>query len=158
MSDTGDWSRLTDANGDPYDPRAALDSIASGGAEGYDELWRRAHHQGDLGTAAYAIVPELVRLMRDAPKPDWRAYSLIAVIEERRRGERSPPIPEWLASSYETAMRQVIPCALAHLQCTDEDIEVRCLLAVLAHAKRQPTIAAIALWTEDERREVLGEL
>lgn len=159
MDETGNWSRLTDANGDAYHPRPALAAIASGSAdEGYDELWQRAHHQGDLGTAAYAVVPELVRLMSDAPEPDWRAYALIATIEERRNRDRNPPVPEWLASAYETAMRQVVQSALTHLRGTEEDTEVRSLLAVLAHAKRQPTIGAIALWTEDERREALGEL
>lgn len=33
MNDTGDGSRLTDANGEPYDPRGALKAIASGDAE-----------------------------------------------------------------------------------------------------------------------------
>jgi hypothetical protein len=96
--------------------------------------------------------------MSDAPEPDWRAYALIATIEERRNRDRNPPVPEWLASAYETAMRQVVQSALTHLRGTEEDTEVRSLLAVLAHAKRQPTIGAIALWTEDERREALGEL
>lgn len=159
MDDNGNWSRLTDASGDTYDPRPALNAIASGSAdEGYNELWQRTQHQGDLGTAAYAIVPELVRLMGDAPEPDWRAYALIATIEERRSGEGNPPVPEWLVSSYEMAMRKIVPSALAHLRGAEEDTEVRSLLAVLAHAKRQPTIGAIALWTEDERREVLDEL
>jgi len=67
MDNTDDWSLLRDAYGDTYDPRPALAAIKSGNAaEGYDELWQRVHHQGDLGTAAYAIVPELVRLMHVA--------------------------------------------------------------------------------------------
>jgi len=159
MNETGDWSRLTDAYGDTYDPRPALAAIAHGNAaEGFDELWQRAHHQGDLGTAAYAIVPELVRWMADGVEPDWRAYALIATIEERRKAERNPAIPEWLARAYETAMREVVQPALTHLRSADGDAEVRSLLAVLAHAKGQPTIGAIALWTEDERSEALGEL
>lgn len=159
MRETSDWARLTDADGKPYDPRPALDAIANGdGERGYDQLWQRAHHQGDLGTAAYAVVPELVRLMSNAPEPDWRAYGLIGTIEECRRTIGNPPIPGWLASSYETSMREVVQSALEHLRDAHGDPEVRSLLAVLAHAKGQRTIAAIALWTEDERQEALGEL
>jgi hypothetical protein len=159
MNETGEWLRLTDAYGDQYDPRPALAAIAQGNAgEGFEELWERVHHQGDLGTAAYAIVPELVRLMTDAAEPDWRAYALIATIEECRKAEGNPVIPDWLARPYETAIREVVQPALAHLRFADGDEEVRSLLAVLAHAKGQPTIGAIALWTEDERSEALGEL
>ena len=121
-------------------------------------MWERVHHQGDLGTAAYAIVPELVRLMSDAPKPDWRAYALIAIVEERQEAEGNPTIPDWLVRPYETAMRGVVRPALAHLRDADGDAEVRSLLAVLAHAKGQSTIGVIALWTEDERSEALGQI
>lgn len=158
MNESGDWSGLTDAYGDRYDPRPALAAIASGDADqGFDELWQRAHHQGDLGTAAYAVVPELVRLMAGAVDPDWRAYALIATIEERRSRTESPAIPDWLARPFEAAMREVVQPALAHLRDADGDAEVRSILAVVAHAKGQPTIGAIALWTEDERSEALGE-
>ena len=158
MNGTGEWSGLTDADGDTYDPRQALAAIASGNADdGYEELWQRAHHQGDLGTAAYAIVPELTRLMAAAAEPDWRAYALIATVEERRKAKGSPAIPDWLQQRYETAMREVVQPALAHLSGADRDVEVRSLIAVLAHAKGQRTIGVIALWTEDERTEALGE-
>ena len=159
MNDTGDWSRLTDANGEHYDPRGALKAIASGDTDnGYDELWQRVHHQGDLGTAAYAVVPNLVSLMSHRAKPDWRAYALIATVEERRKADRNPNIPDWLQGPYETAMRDVIGPALSHLRGVNDDADVRSLLAVLAHAKGQPTVGAIALWTEDERQEALGEI
>lgn len=159
MNDTGDWSQLTDASGDSYDPREALKAIASGDADnGYEELWHRVHHQGDLGTAAYAVVPDLVRLMSDRARPDWRAYALIATIEERRKADRNPSIPDRLEGPYVTAMREVVEPALSHLRGVDNDADVRSLLAVLAHAKGQRTIGAIALWTEDERQEVLGEI
>jgi hypothetical protein len=159
MNEPGDWSRLTDANGDPYDPRGALEAIANGNAgEGYDELWQRVHHQGDLGTAAYAVVPELVRLMGNRKEADWRAYSLIATIDERRKAAGNPSVPDWLEGSYGTAMRELIPPALAHLRRAEDDLDVRSLLAVLAHAKGQRTVGAIALWTEDERQEALGEI
>jgi hypothetical protein len=159
MNETPEWSRLTDANGEPYDPRRALDAVANrDAAEGYDELWERLHHQGDLGTAAYAAVPELVRLMQAAPLPDWRPYALIATIEERRKADGSPPLPHWLSEPYAAALKDVVEPATRHLRLTDADLEVRSLLATIAQAKGQRTIGAISLWTEDERAEALGEL
>jgi hypothetical protein len=101
MNNTSDWSGLTDANGNSYDPSAALTAIANGNfAEGYDELWQRVHHQGELGTAAYAVVPELVRLMQSARLPDWRAYALIATIDECRKS-RGPSVPAWLVRTMQ---------------------------------------------------------
>jgi len=159
MNDTAEWSRLTDAYGQTYDPRSALNAIENGDlGQGYDELWDRTHHQGDLGTAAYAVVPELVRFLKAQVEPDWRAYALIATIEERRNAGGSPLVPDWLASAYQTAMRDVITPALAHFRDAQNDADVRSLLAVLAHAKGQRSIGAITLWTEDERQEALGEI
>lgn len=153
-----DWSRLTDASGQSYDPRPALEAIRTGAEQaGYDELWERVHHQGDVGTAAYAIVPDLVLLMTEAPSPDWRAYALIATAEEARCTHQEPSVPDFLEPSYRAAMRDVVSPALRHLQDATHDLDVRSALSVLAYAKDQPTIGAIALWTDDERREALGE-
>lgn len=157
MTNAEQWSELTDASGQPYDPRPALAAVAAGDAgAGYDELWERLHHQGDLGTAAYAAVPELVRCVEGAPEPDCRAYALIATVEEERLSGSKPAIPLWLAEQYSAALERVVDPALRHLQIATEDETVRSILAVVAHARGQHTIGAIALWTEDERREALG--
>ena len=159
MIETNDWSQLTDANGQLFDPRMALTDIESGNpAAGYDELWERVHHQGDLGTATYAVVPALVDLMIERTELHWRAYALVATIEECRRSGGTPPIPEWLHNDYRTAIRKVVRPALAQLALAKTDEDVRSLIAVVAYAKGQRSLGAIALWTEDERREALREL
>jgi hypothetical protein len=96
--------------------------------------------------------------MAERAEPDWRAYALIATIDERRNVSGNPPVPDWLEGSYAAAIRDVIKPALAHLADARDDVDVRSLLAVLAHAKGQSSIGAIALWTKDERREALAEL
>lgn len=157
MDETSDWSGLTDAYGRAYDPRSALLTITQANPdEAYEELWERVHHQGDLGTAAYAIVPELVRLVSLASMPDWRAYALIATIEERRPTPGSPSMPSWLSVPYQQAMNDVVEPALKHLQAAKDDLDVRSLLAAIAQAKGQRTVGAITLWSEDEREEALG--
>ena len=158
MSNHEHWSKLTDANGQLYDPRPALKAAEGGHAEAaYAELWDRLHHQGDLGTAAYAAVPELAGQIGRASIPDWRAYALIATVEEQRHRAGNPAVPQWLDDSYRTAIGGLIEPALGHLRTAEGDEEVRSILAVLAHAKGQRSIGAIALWAEDERLEALGD-
>ncbi|HEX8643783.1 MAG TPA: hypothetical protein VF702_07700 [Allosphingosinicella sp.] len=158
MTEADQWSQLTDAEGRPYDPRPALEAVRTGDADaGFAELWERLHHQDDLGTAAYGAAPELLDLMRSAARPDWRAYALIATVDELRHKQGNPSIPEWLTHHYLTALNGAVDTALGHLRHTDEDLAVRSILAVLAHAKGQRTLGSIALWTEDERKEALGE-
>jgi hypothetical protein len=102
-------------------------------------------------------VPELVGQIGQTSNADWRAYALIATIEEQRHRSGSPALPEWLERPYRTALFELLEPALAHLKTAERDETVRSILAAIAHAKGQRTIGAIALWTEDERQEALGE-
>ena len=159
MHELDDWSQLTDADGEPYDARPALTAIIRGETEsGFAELWDRVHHQGDLGTAAYAVVAELVGMIASAPKPDWQAYAFIATVEERRHADNNPAVPKWLNDRYQRAWQDVLGPAFEHLRAAQDDLEVRSILATLAQAKGQRTIGSIALWTEGERQEALGEV
>lgn len=88
--------------------------------------------------------------------PDWNAYSLIATIEEAHLTEGNPPIPDVLERDYRTAWASLLPLALRDLGKVQDDLTVRGILAVIAHAKGQQTLAAIALCTEDERLEMLN--
>ena len=158
MSSSEQWSSLTGSDGLPYDPRPAIDAIETGNADAaYAELGERLHHQGDLGTASYGALPELARAVDRASTADWRAYALAATIEEERHREDNPPVPQWLLEPYQTALNSFAESALKHLPDASQDEAVRSILAVLAHAKGQRTLGAIALWTEDERQEALGQ-
>ena len=50
-----------------------------------------------------------------------------------------------------------LPLALTHLREAEEDLPGRSLLAVVAQAKGQGNLALLALYAEDERREMLGQ-
>jgi hypothetical protein len=108
-----------------------------------------------VGTAAYAATPALVQLIGDLDNPDWNAFALVASIEEGRLAEGSPPIPPALEPDYRAAWKAILPIALNHLHSASDDLTVRSLLAVVAHAKGQHSLAVIALCTEDERKEML---
>ena len=145
------------AYGEPYDPRPAIEAWRAGEVhEGSQELWQNLYHQGSVNSASYAAVGEITRMMLDQPAPDWNAYSLIATIEEARLAEGNPAIPDELERDYRTAWASLLPLALRDLGEVRDDLTVRGILAVIAHAKGQHTLAAIALCTEDERVEMLS--
>jgi hypothetical protein len=91
-----------------------------------------------------------------AASPDWNAYTLLASIEEGRLISTNPAMPLDLESPYRDAWERVLPKALADLTDATDDLIVRSILAVIAYAKGQLSIAAITLCTEDERLEMLG--
>jgi len=148
-------SVLLDAYGIPFDPRPLIARWKQGDSDAIRLLWERLHHQGELGSASFAAVPDLVDLLGALDQPDWNVYALVATIEEVRslKGEM---LPVALASAYSTAWTSVLPFALRDLAGASEDKLVLSLIAVIAHAKGQHTLGALALCTEDERQEMLG--
>jgi hypothetical protein len=53
-------------------------------------MWEELHHQGDVGDASYAAVPELVRIHRDGRAADWNLYAMVAIIELARTESQNP--------------------------------------------------------------------
>lgn len=144
------------AYGVPYDPRPAIEAWRSGDEGGPQELWEQLHHQGTVNSASYAAVGEIVRMMQQQVAPDWNTYALVACIEEARLADGNPPVPPALEENYRQAWSELLPLALRHIPETEDDLTVRAALAVVAHAKGQHRLGAIALCTEDERAEMLG--
>lgn len=129
--------------------------LSGDGQQAADVLWERLYHQGTIGTASYAAIPELVRLVDEMAEPDWNGYALIASIEEGRLAG-GPPMPADLKDGYAAAWEKILPLAPNRLAEANDDPLVRSLIAVVAHAKDQHSLAALALCTEDERQEMLG--
>ena len=145
------------AYGAPYDPRPAIEAWRAGQVEdAAQELWDKLHHQGSVNTASYAAVGEIVRVMQEQSAPDWHSYALIASIEEGRLSDHNPPVPAQLSEEYQGAWKALLPMALRDLEQVNDDLSVRSILAVIAHAKGQHSLAIIALCTEDERLEMLS--
>jgi hypothetical protein len=145
-----------DAYGSQFDPTPMIEAWRLGDdGQAANILWERLYHQGDVGTASYAATPALVRLMGELAEPDWNGYALIASIEEGRLSG-GPPIPVELEDSYADAWLRIFPLALEQLAKAADDLLVRSLFAVTALAKNQRSLAALALCTEDEQREMLG--
>jgi len=152
------WSRLQGGYRMPYDPRPALQRLANGDvASAWEELWTELHHQGDLGLASFAAVPELVRIHKLRGVADWNTYALAVTIEEARANPDNPPLPEWLSDDYARAWVDLQQLALAEFPAAVAEELVHSLVAVLAFAKGRRTLGRMAMLTEDERQEMLGD-
>jgi hypothetical protein len=80
--------------------------------------------------------------------PRSRSGVTVPAIQVCRRGWRR----------YRAALQEVLDPALEHLRDAEANETILSILAVIAHAKGQRTLATIALRTENERQEALGEL
>jgi len=83
----------------PYDATHALEALVSDRESAMSELWENLYHQGDVGSASYAAVPELVK---------HGEFALVAAIEIARHEVGNPSIPVELASQYHSALEEVL--------------------------------------------------
>jgi hypothetical protein len=151
------WANLQGAYRRPYDVRPALQRFAAGDSSVWDELWEELHHQGDIGEASYAAVSEIVRAYSEQSRPDWNVYALAVTVEQARHHGANPTLPAWMAADYRRAWKSLETRALTDLPAATDDELVSSILAVLALTKGKLTLARMAMLTEDEREEMLGE-
>ena len=138
MSVTEDdrWGTLLGGYRRPYDPRPALARLRTGDSDAaWKELWNELHHQGDVDTASYAAVPELVASYEVGAVLDWNVYALVGAIELERGRGKNPDLPSWLASRYHDALARLAERAHADLRRTDDPLVTRSALGVIAVAK-----------------------
>jgi len=148
---------LRNAHGKPFDPHPLVEAWGeSATSDVVRDLWDNLYHQGAVNSASYAAVGAIVRILARSKTTDWNGYALMASIEEARLSGGGMPMPVNLADDYESAWTAVLPLALRDLLEAQDDSMVRSAIAVVAFAKGQRTLAAIALCTEDERTEMLG--
>lgn len=136
------WATLAGGYRVPYDPSAALSKLEQG-QDVWPELWNELHHQGDVGEASYAAVPQLVRIAAAATQRSWNFYALVSAIEVERHRKSNPPVPGWLADDYFAAMRGMQSLALSDLPLRDDALTVQAILAALALCRRQAKLGAL---------------
>jgi hypothetical protein len=126
----------------PYDVSLALKSMQDG-IDVWDELWDELHHQGDVGIASYAAVPQLVRIAGEAENRDWNFYGLIATIEVERHRKGNPAMPDWLSSDYEIALSLASALGRVDLGAKTDSETTRSIISVLALAKGELKLGAM---------------
>jgi hypothetical protein len=150
------WQNLEGGYRVPYDPRPALARLQSGDGSAWEELWTELHHQGDVGVASYASVPQLVHIHRDRDVPEWQTYALIGTIETCRRQRKNPSLPEWLTAEYQAAWDAIVPLACRDLPRATDETTVRAIIGAVAIAKGLRPLGDLILnFTGDELLEMV---
>lgn len=125
------WRELEGGYRMPYDASKVLRQMEAGEAV-WDELWNELHHQGDVGVASYAVIPQLVRISQARGGCDCNLYALAATIEVERHRKTNPALPDWLAPSYKMAWDGLIILALSDLGGKPDELTLRSALSVVA--------------------------
>ncbi len=147
------WKQLHSGYRMPYDPRAALQKLRSQteSQAAWSELWDELHHQGDVGEASYAAVPELVRIHGELGQADWNAFALVATIELARDDKRNPSLPSWLERDYFVAIEQLAQLGVARLTSASDSESIRAIFSVIAISRGLRTLGRmLLLYSEDE--------
>ncbi len=130
------WQELTGPYKTPLDPRPLLTRLEGGEATMiWPELWNELHHQGDVGTASYAAVPQLVRIYRQLGIIDWNVYAIVAVIELARDRPQNPKVPKLFERDYFRAIHELARIGEGELGRTEDPETVRAILSVIAISK-----------------------
>lgn len=145
-----------DAYGRPIDVRAWFDVAKKvGSPPDWSKMNDVLYHQGDIGTASYAVVPLVVRYLTEA-EISWEPFALIASIEEARLLGKAPAIPDELQEVYHEAIASSADCALRAFPRASDALLVRSIIAVLSVAKGEVAIATFALLDQSEQSELLS--
>jgi hypothetical protein len=158
------WKELQGGYRIPYDASVALRRLEAGDTV-WPELWDQLHHQGEVGVASYAAIPQLVRILEKQHPVDHNLYALASTIEIERHRKTNPAIPDWLAFSYRSAWKQLAALALTdlaslggalNLGATQDSLAVRTALSVVALAHAERRLGAVLNYMDvDEVREYL---
>jgi hypothetical protein len=143
----------------PYDPRPAIAKLKAGqDGLAWAELWDELHHQGDVDTASYAAVPELVRVHEARTVPDWNMYALVGTIELERGRGKNPDLPSWVEQPYRAALTRLGELAHEDLKATDDPLIARSALGVIALTKGLREHARLLFdLGESEVKEIVDE-
>jgi hypothetical protein len=147
------WNHLTGGYKTPFDPRPPLATLENQRdmTTAWQELWEELHHQGDVGDASYAAIPELVRIHRNRGITEWDTYAITAIIELARTERGNPEVPEWLREDYFRSIQELAEMGANEILRADDSETIRAILSVIAIAKGLRTHGKFLVgYSEDE--------
>jgi hypothetical protein len=146
--DLTDWSTLQHAYGQADDippllHRLSLDPTPKNpNDEPWFSLWSALRHQGDVYSASYVAVPQIVRIGLTVRGPiDSGFFMLPACIEIARSIGRGPTLSDAATGPYLLALRQLHDCAYAHSDDPWDSDMTQSIAAALAASKGQIELA-----------------
>jgi|GEM_PF-846110 len=153
------WIKLTASCKSFYDPRHALSKLERNEDTGkvWEELWQKLCHQGNVGEAAYAVVPHLVHIYKSQQTINWNLFGIVCAIEVERHNITNPELPYWLQSSYMDAWNTLRMLAAKQLQQTVVDWQLRILLSTIALANGDIKMGALLLHFDQTHIDLLAD-
>jgi hypothetical protein len=111
------WQQLCGGYRVPFDARPLLIQIERDpSAKNWGLLTEELFHQGDVGDASYAAVPQVVRIALKHSSLHVEVLRLVILVEDARRSGGNPPVPDWLITEYEAAIEQLAREALIRFE------------------------------------------
>ncbi len=153
--DNRTWASLEGGYRIPYNASRPLKKLRDAARQNefeviFSELWENLHHQGDVGTASYLAIPQLVSICISKKSLDWNFIGLCVLIEHCRLNGRNPEVPEEYQDLYFESLTQFERYLLLNFKSITDQTALRLTLALLATVNGQPGLGkAIELLDED---------
>lgn len=149
------WATLQGGYKIPYDASRPLKKLRDATRQDeypviFTELWDNLHHQGDVGTASYLAIPQLVSICITKKSLDWNFIGLCVLIENCRLTGRNPELPEEYQDLYFDALSEFERYLLLNFKSITDQTALRLTLALFATVNGQPDLGrAIEILDED---------
>jgi hypothetical protein len=157
------WATLQGGYKIPYNPSRPLKQLRDVTRQEdseviFKELWDNLYHQGDVGTASYLAVPQLVSICITKKSLDWNFIGLCVLIENSRLREHNPELPAAYQDYYFDSLTQFERYLLLNFKSITDQTALRLTLALFATLNGQPGLGrAIEMLDEDMLPEFLEQ-
>jgi hypothetical protein len=127
------WTEFRSGYRVEYDARPLLARFSSGRDLDacWSDVWNELHHQGDVDTASYAVLPHLVEAARDQRR-DWNLYAYAATLLLEAGQRANPSVPSFIEPGFVHAMRELFEMAVSDLRVGVGPLTLRSILWFLA--------------------------
>ena len=145
------WEKLEHAYGNAANIPALLAQLADFPSESSSEnepwltLWSSLCHQGDIYSASFAAVPEIVRHLASAPERATFSYFCLPAAIEIARFQNNVPVPEVLHAAYFAAIQQLGMLAGQLVTTSPDDVVAQAAIAAFTVSIGQHEYANLVL-------------
>lgn len=157
------WATLQGGYKIPYNASIPLKKLSHATRQDefaiiFAELWNNLHHQGNVGTASYLAVPQLVSICINKKSLDWNFIGLCVLIENCRLEDHNPELPNEYQDHYFESLTQFERYLLLNFKSITDQTALRLTLSLLATVNGQPGLGrAIEILDEDLLPEFLEQ-
>jgi len=157
------WATLQGGYKIPYNASKPLKQLRDASRQDefatiFTELWDNLHHQGDVGTASYLAVPQLVSICINKRSLNWNFMGLCVLIENCRLQKGNPEVPKEYQDYYFESLTQFERYLLLNFKSITDQTALRLTLSLFATVNGQPSLGrAIEILDDDLVTEFLEQ-